>query len=86
MNTEKDKIRVTGNSDDIHAAIDGLNQFTKNWCINVKQTTESNDLVFRCDECPFSAEYGGRCLINSFAYDHDGEYTSSVDFGAMGVM
>ncbi len=91
MDTKKDRIRITGNytdgnSDDIHAAIDGLNHFTKNWCMNVKQTTESNDLVFRCHECPFS---GGRgfchCLVKSFAYYHDDEYTRSVDFGAMGA-
>ena len=91
MDTKKDRIRIAGNytdgnSDDIHAAIDGLNHFTKNWCMNVKQTTESSDLVFRCKECPFSGGHGfSRCLVKSFAYYHDEEYARSVDFGAMGA-
>lgn len=92
MDTKRDRIRITGNytdgnSDDIHAAIDGLNHFTKNWCMNVKLTTESNDLVFCCDECPFSGGSGfSVCLVKSFVHYHDAEYARSVDFGAMGVM
>ena len=90
MDTKEDRIRITGNytdghSDDIHAAIDGLNHFTKNWCMNVKQTTESGDLVFRCKECPFTAKGFTRCLVKSSADYHDEKYTRSIDFGAMGA-
>ena len=72
------------NRGDIQAAIDGLNHFMKNWCMNVKETEERNELVFRCCECPFSC--GSMCLIKSFAYDKDGEYTRKIGFGSMGCL
>ena len=75
------------NQDNVHKAIDGLNAFTKNYCMNVKETIEKQDLVFRCKDCIFSGKKNnGKCLIKEFAYDNDAEYTRNIDFGAMGVM
>ena len=31
------------NSDNIEKAVQGLDQFTKNWCMNCKETDENND-------------------------------------------
>ena len=70
--------------DDKHAAIDGLNAFTKNWCMDVRATEKRGDLVFRCKKCNFSIE--GKCLIKSFAYEKDDDYTREVDFGCMGIL
>ena len=44
------------NSDNIEKAVQGLDQFTKNWCMNCKETDKTNDLVFRCKECIFEEE------------------------------
>ena len=70
------------NKDDIPAAIDGLNKFTHNFCMNCKETEEKGDLVFRCKSCEFS--HGGKCLIKSFAFRHsrNGENLPE-DFGSM---
>ena len=45
-------IYTEDNVDNIDKAIEGLNQFTKNWCMNVAET-EKGDLTFRCSECEF---------------------------------
>ena len=37
-----------GNKDDVTEAVHGLDIFTKNWCMNCKETEEKNDLIFRC--------------------------------------
>ncbi|WP_303834706.1 hypothetical protein [Ruminococcus flavefaciens] len=84
MNRMNLKPYVEACKDDLHAAIDGLNAFTKNWCMNVKLTEKREDLSFRCDKCIFSIE--GNCLIKKFAYDKDEEYTRTVDFGCMGLL
>lgn len=77
---------ITTNKDDVQAAIDGLNHFTKNWCMNVKESEEKNDLVFRCKtDCPFFA-VNKRCLIKGFAFDKDEEYTRKIGFGSMGCL
>ena len=34
---------TVGNKDDITEAVHGLNIFTKNWCMNCKETDEKND-------------------------------------------
>ena len=72
---------IYNNKDDIDEAIHGLDIFTKNWCINCKKSNEQNDLIFRCEECPF--ENNEKCLIKSFAYKHKGNLDLS-DFGSMG--
>lgn len=53
---------TNGNSDDITKAVEGLDIFTKNYCMNCQKTEQSNDLVFRCSECVFK-DKSGKCLI-----------------------
>lgn len=60
------------NKDDVTEAVHGLDIFTKNWCLNCKETEEKNDLVFRCKECEFLAS--GVCLIKTFALNHENDY------------
>lgn len=76
---------TNGNKDDIHAAIDALNAFTKNWCMNCEETEKTEDLVFRCDECIFHKE-NKHCLIKVFCIDKDRDYMSDIDFGCMGML
>ena len=71
-----------GNEDNLEKAVQGLDQFTKNWCMNCKETDETNDLVFRCGECNFKQE-DGTCLIKVFVGDKTGDIPT--DFGSMGV-
>lgn len=70
-----------GNSDNIDKAIKGLDIFTKNWCMNCKETIEKEDLVFRCKECNFE-DKDGRCTIKTFVIDKSGNIPK--DFGCMG--
>ena len=69
---------TVGNKDDVKEAVASLDRFTKNWCMNCKETEETNDLVFRCSECVFKE--GGDCLIKKFKVNHFPEYG---DFGSM---
>ena len=71
-----------GNKDDIVSAIDGLNKFTHNFCMNCSETDKTNDLVFRCGECEFAS--GSKCMVKIFARNHwpkEKEFPS--DFGCM---
>lgn len=70
------------NSDNIEKAVQGLDQFTKNWCMNCKETDEKNDLVFRCSECEF-VTYEDKCLVKMFAHNHKHNYNLD-NFGSMG--
>lgn len=74
-----------GNSDDLHAAINALNHFTKNWCMNCKETRESGTLVFRCSACPFNMD-DGVCLVKKFCKENDPSYMREIDFGCMGSL
>ena len=76
------KIYTEGNEDNIEKAIQGLDQFTKNWCMNVKETESKDDLVFRCKECEFQAK-DGKCLLKTFAFEHESDYDLGK-FGSMG--
>lgn len=76
---EKDNINER-NADNIDKAIEGLSQFTKNWCMNCEETEKQNDLVFRCKQCEFSGELG-ICQIKKFVIDNTGDMPT--DFGAM---
>ena len=53
-----------GNKDDVKSAVDGLSQFCHSWCMNVAETEKQNDLVFRCNECPFTD--GTHCNVKIF--------------------
>lgn len=70
-----------GNEDNLKKAIQGLDQFTKNWCMNCKETEEKNDLVFRCGECNFCDDRGV-CDIKAFVLAKTEE--PPRDFGSMG--
>ena len=71
------------NKDDLTEAVHGLDIFTKNWCMNCEETEKQNDLIFRCDECPFS-EKDGRCLIKKFAFENRNEHKYPMrNFGCM---
>ena len=71
-----------GNEDNIDKAVQGLDQFTKNWCMNVEETNKQDDLIFRCKECEFSSD-NGICRVKSFANNHKHNYDLS-NFGSMG--
>ena len=74
------------NSDDLYKAIQGLDQFTKSWCMNCKETEETDELVFRCGECSFLVE-DDMCKIKEFAFKHEDESKYDMsDFGSMGCL
>lgn len=76
------------NFDNITEAIHGLDIFTKNYCMNVDETLKQDDLIFRCDKCPFKSN-NENCLIKSFAYQHENDHNNNYDmtnFGAMGQL
>lgn len=76
-----DKVNYTlGNEDNIEKAVQGLNQFTKNWCMNCKETENSKQPIFRCNDCNFKGEIG-LCTIKEFAMDKTG--SMPIDFGSM---
>ena len=74
------------NKDDLDAAIDGLNRFCCNWCMNCEETEKQKDLVFRCKDCVFVVDTEnqkypvGSCLVKIFARDHK---TDLSKFGCM---
>ena len=61
----KTDIEKNRNKDDLNAAIEGLTQFRHSFCMNVTECKKQDDLVFRCEECPFE---GGdrRCAVKVF--------------------
>ena len=66
----KDPVSYTqGNHDDLVRAVDGLDTFTKNWCMDCEETTRMNEPMFRCNQCEFATE-AGYCLIKQFAKKH----------------
>ena len=73
---------TSGNADNITKAVEGLDQFTKNWCMNCEETEKQKDLVFRCSNCEFQLD-DGKCLIKMFANHHKHDYPMN-DFGSMG--
>lgn len=77
-------IFTEGNKDDPTEAIHGLDIFTKNWCMNCKETEEKNEPIFRCNSCAFSLEEG-KCLIKKFVHEIPGcDHDYPLDkFGSM---
>lgn len=71
---------TVGNSDNVTKAVEGLDTFTKNWCMNCEETNKQNDLVFRCKSCEFQSEE--KCLIKMFANNHKHDFPMSR-FGSM---
>lgn len=56
-----------------------LDMFTKTYCRYLNDYERFGDLMFRCNECPFSNK--GNCLIKEFKCKYAPDYR---DFGAMG--
>lgn len=68
-------------ANDEHKAVEILDRFTKEFCIDA---TVSDDLKFRCKECPFQYDgqiVKGLCMVKTFKCKYDPDY---IDFGAMG--
>lgn len=57
---------TTENKDDINSAIDGMCQFCHSFCMNCEETKKTNDLVFRCKECPFGDKETRTCSVKVF--------------------
>ena len=69
------------NQDNITKAVEGLDTFTKNWCMNCEETNRQNEPVFRCSECEFQ-QTDRKCLVHVFAFTHKSDFDLH-DFGAM---
>ena len=65
--------------DNDQKAVELLDNFTKAFCINVNISNATDDLTFRCKECPF--EDGDMCRVKEFKNKFAPDYK---DFGAMG--
>ena len=64
---------------DFHKAVEVLDAFTKEFCMDVEKTNAENDLYFMCEKCPF--EENGNCLVKIFKNRYCPDY---ADFGCMG--
>ena len=62
---------------DEHEAVAILDRFCKAFCIDVEVT---DDLEFRCFECPFQTE-SGQCQVKIFKCKYAPDYK---EFGSMG--
>lgn len=79
------------NKDDILSAILGLDQFTKNYCMNVAETEKTKDLVFRCNYCEFLDKDTNKCRVKLFVNNHFKNDPKLKDFkllpfGSMGSL
>lgn len=64
-------------TNDERKAVEILDRFTKAFCIDVSVT---DDLVFRCSECPFE-DQEGKCRVKVFKHKFAPDYKN---FGSMG--
>lgn len=69
------------NADNTTKAVEGLDIFMKNWCMNCSKTNEQHDLIFRCKECEFKIS-DDKCLVKIFAHKHKHDYPIGK-FGSM---
>lgn len=76
--------RTNSNKDDITEAVHGLDIFTKNFCMNCKETAEKNELTFNCEGCEFK-QANSVCSIKHFAQCQDHDYPMD-NFGSMGMV
>lgn len=65
---------------DFHKAVEALDLFTKEFCMDVEKMNAENDLFFMCKQCPFEAE-NDDCLVKKFKSKFCPDYK---DFGCMG--
>ena len=61
-------------------AVSILDKFAKTFCRYTDDYERFDDLMFRCNECPFREE-NGDCLIKKFKSKYAPDYR---DFGSMG--
>ena len=54
------------NADDINLAIIGLGIFRKAFCLNVKETDNEIEPVFRCPDCLFEDKASRKCSVKMF--------------------
>lgn len=65
---------------DFHKAVDALDLFTKEFCMDVDMMNTEHDLFFMCEQCPFEAE-NKDCLVKIFKKKFCPDYQN---FGCMG--
>ena len=41
------------NKDDTHKAIECLDEFTHNWCMDCEETDKQHEPMFKCNKCIF---------------------------------
>ena len=66
--------------DEIKKSVHLLDLFTKTFCRYPNDYERFDDLMFRCEECPFSLAVGG-CQVKIFKNKY---YPDYKDFGCMG--
>ena len=65
---------------DFRKAVEALDLFMKEFCMDVDRMNAENDLFFMCNKCPFEAE-NKDCLVKKFKSQFCPEYKN---FGSMG--
>lgn len=70
----------TNNKDDLKEAINHLNGFTHNFCMNCTATAERHEPTFNCKECQFKTDKGF-CLVKLFVKERLGYLPDN--FGSM---
>lgn len=68
------------NQDNLYEAINNLNDFMHNFCMNCTETAKKNEPVFNCKQCVFQTNRG-KCLIKQFVIDKLGKLPDN--FGSM---
>lgn len=68
-----------GNYDNIWVAVDSLNKFMHNYCMDSAKTVYKNSVQLRCDQCEFNSDKG--CLLKIFKDNHLPEFDQEHDFG-----
>lgn len=71
---------MSRNKDDITEAVHALDVFTKNYCLNCKETKKQGEFIFMCDDCIFRENI--TCKIKEFASKTTHDYPLK-EFGSM---
>lgn len=61
------------NVDDIGLAVISMGIFRKAFCLNVGETENDIEPVFRCSECPFEDKKNKKCLVKMFLIKYANE-------------
>ena len=84
----RDKFNENDNKDISEAAVAVacLSQFCNTFCIDTKATDETDDLVFRCKECPFKDSTTNICSVKLFInkYSDDSQRHTVTAMGTPG--